>query len=180
MSNMRKKSIRPLGICLLGMVGFLAQMLFHLSFSWEVLHYMQFDKDISETYKIELKQMNPGDWRNDAPTILAPVLYKIIREFTTVSGDTGWEIESIDQVKIWTKNKTTAYFLGKNRSYIKLDLENKQEYIYEELCDYAPGDQKIFQKLEAHPELFLDEQEIVTVYQVRGRGEVPFRRLLWL
>lgn len=174
---MLKKSMRLLCICLLCMVGILMQIFCGLIFSWEFLHYIQIDKDISETYKIELKTMNLGDWRQDAPIIEAPVLYKINREFKTVSGDTGWEIEYIDQVKIWTKNKTTAYFLGKNKPYIKLDLENKQEYVYEAIDDYAPEDQKIFKKLESHPELFLDAQETPYGYQVKGRGEVPFKRL---
>lgn len=167
---MRKRSVIFLSI--VGGIVAIAYVLFTFTLPGRFIQYIQFDKDISETYKVELKQVNP---RSDATLIEAPVLYKVLGK-TTLESDMVWrDLEYIDQVKIWTKNDTAAFFLGENKPYIKLDLVNNQEFIYENLGDYSLEDQDIFQKLEELPNKFLEAQE--PPYRVKGRGEVSFSKL---
>lgn len=168
--------MRKMTIVLLCCIGVVLNIIYVFFTFHKIMDYNFMDKNISDTYIIDLVNINSG--RYDTNIIIdAPFLFKIKRSYTTVSGNTVEERECIDQVKIWTKTKTVAYFLGKNNPYIKLDLENNQEFIYEVLNDYTLEDQEIFKKLEAHPELFLDAQEPSPIYKVKGRGEVPFRKL---
>lgn len=177
---MRKRTVVTLSV-VGGIWGFIlvaASVLFCLFFSIKALEYDVVDKDISDTYEVQLDLLNPNRHSlKGEPPVYAPCLYKILNIDVLDTGNTWRELEFIDQVKIWTKNETSAYFLGENKPYIKLDLINNQEFIYEDLGDYPPEDQKIFQNLASHPEWFLEAQEVDTIYHANGGGEVPFYKV---
>lgn len=170
---MRKRTVVLLSVGggILGFILIVASIVSCLFLSFTMLSYDSVDKDISDTYKIELRPMD----RRGNERLYAPVLYKNLDVRVSNNGNYIRDLEAIDQVKIWTKNETTAYFLGENKPYIKLDLINNQELVYEDLGDYPPEDQEIFQNLASHPEWFLGSQELP--YHANGGGEVPFYKV---
>ena len=124
---------------------------------------------LTAKYQISADDPYPDNYR----TIhYAPYL----KEKAGVYGDdnTPW-YSSISQLSIWTLTEDKVYMLGSSNTYFLLDRHLDELSSFESLEQFSEGDQNIFEKLKAHPELFADIQEISsqqTTYRLNGKGQV--------
>ena len=129
---------------------------------------------LSKSYKIDV----------DSPYDIGQ--YKYVHHTTYLFKQTGVYGEDrapsylrIGRLYIWTEYEDYVYMLGPDDtnpfSYFRLDVEEDQLYRSDELNDFDQTEQEIFMKLESHPELFTDIQEMGpddSAYNLNGKGKV--------
>ena len=93
----------------------------------------------------------------------------------------------VARIYIWTFHNNNVYMVGETRkngrTYYRLDEKTEQLDYSETLADFEEIDQteqEIFMKLESHPELFTDIQEMGPnnpPYSLNGKGKVDLNDL---
>ena len=130
---------------------------------------------LSPTYKIDIEDIDVPSGLNDS---IHYTTYLFKQE--GVYGDTKRPYYfRLGQLKIWTTHKNKVYMLAKTSQsdnyYFLLDLKSNEMMSSDNLEDFDEKAQEIYVKLNAHPELFTDIQEINAShrsYQLNGKGQV--------
>ena len=132
---------------------------------------------LSESYKIDTRDYYQTENISERPS-------EYIHDTTYLIKLTGTSYFVIARLYIWTEYEDYVYMLGDDDTepfnYFRLDVEADQLYYSTDLNDFDQNEQEIFMKLEAHPELFTDIQEMGPdnpPYSLNGKGKVKLKDL---
>ena len=132
---------------------------------------------LSRSYKIDM-----GDYYQIENISERPSEY--LHYTTYLFKKTGTSYLRMGRLYIWTEYEDYVYMLGDDDTepfnYFRLDVEADQLYYSTDLNDFDQNEQEIFMKLEAHPELFTDIQEMGPdnpPYSLNGKGKVKLEDL---
>ena len=130
---------------------------------------------LSPTYKIDLS--NPYMFEGKDSIYYAPYLFEQTGEYGGKEKQPSYL--RLGQLAIWTGKGKKMYMITTDGMYYLLDQEADELTRSEELNTFSEEAQKIFEKLEAHPELYADIQEMEPgkQYSLNGRGQVDLEDL---
>ena len=131
---------------------------------------------LTSTYKIDVD--DPYQFDDKDFIYLAPYLFEQIGEYGVKEKRPDYI--RLDRLDIWTSKDKKVYMLGASGLYYLLDQESDELTTSEELIDFSEQDQIIFSKLENHPELYAEIQEMrngKNYYSLNGKGQVNLEDL---
>ena len=134
---------------------------------------------LSKSYVIDLRDYYQTENIYERPSEYVHDTTYLVKQTGVYGEDRAPSYLVIARLYIWTEYGDCVYMLGPDDTnpfaYFRLDVEEDQLYRSDELNDFDQTEQEIFMKLESHPELFTDIQEMgpdTPAYSLNGRGEV--------
>ena len=155
--------------------AFLLPMLFSLLIAACVPTGLGAKTELTSTYRIFVDDVSDLDDLDSTATeecrIKVPVLFEVVSKTSYAE-----LMERMDFVKIWVKDGSVWYVLGK-WNYITINAEEDTCFVSSEIGDFSAHAQEVFKKLESHPEFFAEPGPGDEPYRWNGRGYVTMEQL---
>ena len=139
---------------------------------------------LSKSYKIDTRDYYQTENISERPSEYVHDTTYLVKQTGVYGEDKAPSHLVIARLYIWTEYEDYVYMLGDDDTepfnYFRLDVEADQLYYSTDLNDFDQNEQEIFMKLEAHPELFTDIQEMGPdnpPYSLNGKGKVKLKDL---